>query len=325
MRLTLRGMAALAVVVLSIGLAYLAGDRALNAVAAPLLAALVVGAVLVWRAPAPSVSYGQIQSGYPGDERTLRVDVEGGGLLTVALSLPDGLAATDVDTVVSPPETIERSVRLGRRGIYRLDPPQLRQRDPLGFLERRVEAATTTEFVVFPRVYELEDSVLTRLFTDELAAERQQFDRLREYEPGDPLKNVHWKSSAKRDDLLVMEFAAAQEEETVHIAAEAADGYADEMAAAAATLALSALESGLSVALTVPDGNVRPGEGDEHRKTLMRLLAETEAGHLPNETRAGADVLVTVDSVGRTVRLADREQDFDAVFGAGGQPAEVGT
>jgi hypothetical protein len=55
----------------------------------------------------------------------------------------------------------------------------------------------------------------------------------------------------------------------------------------------------------------------------MRLLARAEAGHLPTETRASADIVVTVDSVGRTVRLADREQDFDAVFDGNSRATEV--
>ncbi len=322
MRLTRRGTVAVLVVGLSIGLAWVSGDRSLNAVAAPLLAALLVGAILVARAPSPTVSYGTLGSGYPGDERTLTLDVDGGGLLTVDLHLPDGLAATDIETAVSPPTTIERSVRLGRRGIYQLDAPSIRQRDPLGFIEQRVETTASAEFVVFPRVYEMDDSMLTSLFTDELAAERQQFDRLREYEPGDPLKNVHWNSSAKRDDLLVMEFAAATQHDTIHIAAEAMDGYGDEMASAAATLVLHALDTGLSVALTVPDRSLSAGEGAAHRQELMRTLAETDAGLLPSETRAEADIAISVDSVGRTIRVADREQDFDAVFGSDGESVE---
>ena len=323
MRLTRRGWGAVAVVALAMALAWLAGARALNAIAGPLVAALVLGAVLVWRAPHPSVSYEQLQSGSPGDERTLTVTVDGGGLLLVDLSLPDGLAATDIETVVRPPDTIERSVRLGRRGIYSLDAPRLRQRDPLGFVERTVEVTASTEFVVYPRVYDMDDATLTALFTDELAAERQEFDRLREYEPGDPMKNVHWKSSAKRDDLFVMEFAAATQEETIDIAAEATEGHADEMAAATATLAVHALEAGLTVGVTTPTGRVRAGQGDDHRQALMRLLARAEAGHLPTETRASADIVVTVDSVGRTVRLADREQDFDAVFDGNSRATEV--
>lgn len=323
MRLTRRGLSALVIVGLAMGLAWVAGDRALNAVAAPLVGALVVGAVLVWRAPAPAVTYNRIPSGHPGDERTLTVGIDGSGLVTVSLSVPDGLAAADIDTVVSPPETIERTARLGRRGVYRLDAPDLRQRDPLGFVERRVEATAATTFVVYPALYEMDVGALRRQFTNELAAERQRFDRLREYEPGDPIKDVHWKSSAKRDDLLVMEFAAARQAETVHIAAEAATGHADEMAAAAATLVTAALDAGLSVGLTVPAGSLRPASGNDHRQSLLGLLAETDAGHLSSELRTEADILVAADSVGRTVRLADHTTDFDAIFDASGHTTEV--
>ncbi|MFC7131971.1 MULTISPECIES: DUF58 domain-containing protein [Salinibaculum] len=318
MRPTRRGVAALVVVALAMGLAWAAGERALNAVAAPLLAAFLFGAFVVWRAPEPAVAYGRLQSGYPGDERTLTIDVAGGALVTLDLHLPEGLATADVDTVVSPPATVERTLTLARRGIYRLDPPRVRQRDPLGFVERRVDVDATTEFVVYPRVYEMDAGALSALFADELAAERQQFDRLREYEPGDPLKNVHWKSSAKRDDLLVMEFAAAEQHETVHVAAEAAEGYTDEMAAAAATLATSALEAGLTVSLTAPDDSLPAETGDEHREALLRLLSRTGPGRLPAEVRESADVAISADAEGTTVRLADRTQSFEAVRGTGG-------
>ncbi|MEF8785266.1 MAG: DUF58 domain-containing protein [Haloarculaceae archaeon] len=311
MRLTRRGWGALVVVALAYTAAYLAGARALNAIAAPILAALVVGAVLVWRAEEPSLTYGSLQSGHPGQTRTLHVDVNGGGLVTLAQPLPDGIEATAIDATVTPPHSLERVLTLADRGIYRLAAPTVRQRDPLGLVSRRVDVDADLEVVVYPSVATTDDVRLSQLFADELAAERQEFDRLREYASGDPLKNVHWKSSAKYDDFLVMEFAPAQRTESVHIVADATPGNADAMASAAATLALGALDAGLSVALTVPGERVPSGTGTAHRESLLRVLAGVRSGTVPSSVHDEADISIRAESANPRVHVGDRTEQFD--------------
>jgi uncharacterized protein (DUF58 family) len=319
MRLTRRGWGALAVVGLAYAAAYLSGARALNAIVAPVLAALAAGAILVARADPPTVTYGSLRSGYPGQTRTLTVDVDGGGIVRLAQSLPNGLAAADLDVTVTPPHTIERTLTFANRGVYRLDPPFVRQRDPMGLVGKRVEAAVDLDFVVYPTVYDLDETHLSHLFSDELAAERQEFDRLREYVPGDPLKNVHWKSSAKYDDFLVMEFSPSQRTETVHIVADADPGGADAMATAAATLALGALDAGLGVELTVPGEDVASGQGEAHRENLLRVLAGASAGTVPDAVQQEADVSVHADGTGTRVRYGDQSKSFTDLLGTTGQ------
>jgi uncharacterized protein (DUF58 family) len=319
MRLTRRGWGVLVVVGLAYTAAYLSGARALNAVVAPLLAALGAGTLLVYRADAPTVTYGSLRSGYPGQERTLTVDVDGGGLVTLVQPLPDGVRAWDLDATVTPPHSFERTLVFADRGIYRLDAPRVSQRDPLGLVGRSVEVSVDLEFVVYPTVYALDDVTLSQLFADELAAERQEFDRLREYVPGDPLKNVHWKSSAKHDDFLVMEFSPAQRTETVHIVVDAEPGSDDAMAAAAATLALGALDVGLGVELTVPGQRVASGRGETHRENLLRVLAGASAGTVPDAVHGEADISVHADSSGAHVRVGDRTERFENVLGTTGQ------
>ncbi len=321
MRLTRRGWGALAVVALAYTFAYLSGARALNAVAAPILAALAAGAILVYRADDPTITYGPLRSGYPGQTRTLTVDIDGGGIVTLAQALPAGARATDLDATVTPPHTLERTLTFAERGIYRLDAPTVRQRDPLGLVGRRVDVAPTLEFVVYPAVYELDAGHLSKVFGDELAAERQEFDRLREYAPGDPLKNVHWKSSAKHDDFLVMEFSPAQRTETVHVVADATAGNADAMASAAATLALGALEAGLGVELTVPGHRIGSGQGEAHRENLLRVLAGVGAGTVPDDTHETAAVSIHANERGTRVRYGGHSERFDDLLGTTGQRA----
>jgi len=313
MRLTGRGWAAVAVVVAAVVLAWAFGERSLNAVAAPTLAALAAALVAVWRADPPTVAFDDPRAGFPGEERALSFRVEGDGLARVVQSLPAGLTARPIDETVALPRAFDQAVTLEARGVYEVGPPEVRQRDPLGLVERRAGTDTTAELVVYPQVYALADPTLGGILADPATAERQEFDRLREYVPGDPLNNVHWKSSAKHDEFLVMEFAPTERTETLSIAAAAETGGADRMAGATATLTDAALEAGLTVELWVPDGHLPPGKGEVHRENAMRLLATTGHGSVSDAVRAEADVAISAGPRSTAVRLPEGQRPFESL------------
>jgi uncharacterized protein (DUF58 family) len=323
MRLTARGWTAVGLVALAVVLAWAFGERSLNAVAAPTLAALVVAGLSVWRSDPPTVEYGVPRPGFPDDERSLRIDVDGDGLASVRYSPPPGLSARQIDATVALPRTFERTVTLAARGVHDLGAPVVGQRDPLGLVERRTEAEAGGTLLVYPRVYALADATLGGLFSDRATAERQEFDRLREYVPGDPLKNVHWKSSAKRDDFLVMEFAPTDRTESITVAATAEEGCADAMADATATVALAALDAGLSVELVVPEGHLPPGKGETHREDLLRLLAETGHGTVEPADAENADVLVESGPESTLVSLPGAQRAFESLVT--GRPGRTAT
>ena len=101
----------------------------------------------------------------------------------------------------------------GRRGLYGLGPTDLRVGDPFGIFssERRIDVRTTV--VVYPPISIMADveipagsmvgtsrsSIRTHQVTSDAGG-------LREFQPGDPLKRIHWLSSARRSQLLVKEF-----------------------------------------------------------------------------------------------------------------------
>lgn len=307
LRITRRGRAALAVIAVAVVLGWQFGARSLNAVAAPTLAALVIGALYVRRSGVPSVELSAVEAGFPGESRAVTVSLSGGGIATVELELPYGASGDRVDATVTLPHTFDLETTLEQRGLYDIGPATVRQRDPLGLVERRVETTETTTVVVYPRRYRLaRDGAISQFFTDELETERQEFDRLREYVPEDPLRHIHWKSSAKHDEFLVMEFAPTQRTETVTIAASAVPGSADEMARASATLAEAALDAGFDVEVVVPDGVLPPGQGAVHRQNLLGLLARTGAGQVPDSVADEADVAIHAAGEGADVRIADR-------------------
>jgi len=315
MRPTLRGLAVLAVVALALSAAAVSGQRSLNAVAAPLLGAVAYGAVQCWWADPPTVTVDAVRPGHPGDERTVRISLEGSGVVGVAWDWPAGIEGEPVDAVLALPETVTAEVRLAERGVHDLDGLTVSRRDSLGLVRSPASVTDATTVVVYPEVHAVAgDGALSALLADERQVERQEFDRLREYEAGDPLRRIHWKTSAKRDEFFVVEFASGTRQPRVTVAAEAAEGRADEMAAAAATVALHALGAGLDVGLVLPTESVPAGGGEAHRANLLSVLARAEAGRLTDADRAAADVSVVADDAETTVRMGERATAFASLL-----------
>jgi len=284
LRLTRRGRALVGIVVVLVVLGWRYSPRQLNAVTAPAIAALLAGVVSVWRAECKTVAVNEPRPGVPGESRTVTVDLEGSGLVTVGLDIPEGLAVdgdespdgTRVETTVTLPARIEWNVELTERGVYELGPLEMRVHGPLGLVERRIDRTDGTELAAYPERFDLTQPAAA---SGQLHARhdvaRQEFDRVREYQPGDPLRRVDWKTSAKRGDLHVVEFADRAGQQSVRIAGVAASGNADRMAETVATLAESALDAGLDVGVVVPAGRCEPDSGPDHRERLLRLLART--------------------------------------------------
>jgi hypothetical protein len=98
------------------------------------------------------------------------------------------------------------------RGVHAVGPVTYEKTDIVGLVSRRLEIATSRELYVSPRVVEL--SVFAGGLTNDLdGATSQQlsmsdlaFHALREYVPGDDLRHVHWRSSAKAGELLVRQY-----------------------------------------------------------------------------------------------------------------------
>ena len=94
------------------------------------------------------------------------------------------------------------------RGFHPLGPSTIRSSDLLGLFPGLKENADTQHLTVFPRVYRMEDLGLpadrplgmvrgrNKLFEDPV-----RIAGLRDYRPGDPLRRIDWKASARSGDL----------------------------------------------------------------------------------------------------------------------------
>lgn len=136
-------------------------------------------------------------------------------LLPVLLELPVGAGGVSFNL---PPVLPGRShtelfvVPTERRGVIPVGPVTTARGDAVGLFRRDVTWSAVTEIFVHPRITplepmgaglmrDLEGNTSNTLSMSDLA-----FHALREYAPGDDLRHVHWKSSAKHGTLQVRQF-----------------------------------------------------------------------------------------------------------------------
>ncbi|WP_415379890.1 DUF58 domain-containing protein [Halosimplex sp. TS25] len=324
MELTRRGYAVLGIVVLAEVLALTYGARALNAIAAPAVVALLASAVQLRRTEIPTAERDYVPAAFPGDTREVTVEVEGSGVAEIEETVSEGLSVEDATAEATLPTTFTYTLTCAERGRRELGPLEVRMRDILGLVETTYEIGSTTRVLVYPPVYQVAGrDVILRHVLERSEVERQEFDTLREYVPGDPLRDVHWKSTAKaQDDIYVAEFADNRvDDDRIVVAATADAGSVDEMAAAAASVVVMALDAGLAVELRLPEQTVPMGRGGEHRQRLLEALAVTNTDFtspfksyvLPDGATEDADVVIRGDADGVSVAFGSDDRAFEDI------------
>ncbi|WP_135667565.1 DUF58 domain-containing protein [Halorhabdus rudnickae] len=317
MRLTRRGWAVVGAALATVLVAWVFGSRALNAVAVTAVIALAVGAVQLRLADRPSIERSTPAPGFPAETRTVTLAASGtrGTIVHVTDDLSDGLGAAGNDFEGTLPVEIAYELTLAERGRHTVGPATIRLRDALGLFERAERLEERTSVLVYPSVSDVSGSeTLSAIVQKARTSERQEIDRLREYVPGDPLRDIAWKASAKRlPEFVVVEFAGQESTGTVELTVSATRERIDDAAGAAASIALFLLEMGLDVGVTAPDGHLDAGSGRPHRGDVLRLLAETGPGTLDERTWDDADVRIVGEDDAVTVDTADRTLAFETI------------
>jgi len=147
---------------------------------------------------------------------------------------------------------------LPRRGRHRLAGVRITTRFPFGLFLKAARAALTSEVVVYPAVLPVSPELLRQFgATGDRATRRRgrgtDLYNLRGYRSGDDPRLIHWRSSAKTQELLVRELEAALSQ--------------------AASLAAHLIRAGAGVELVGPGFYVRLGRGKAHLRTLLEALA----------------------------------------------------
>lgn len=338
MHLTRRGYGALAVVAVGAVMAWAFGARALNAVVAPIAVALAVGAIQVWQTDAPTVARTPPAPVGPDERRSVAFEVNGtagtnatvtdavAAPLSVVDATPAEAGAVTVETTL--PATIRYDVTAAARGRHELGPVEVAVRDALGLVASRRVVRETSDLVVYPRVSSLADGALGTVYGSGggYVTAGAEFDGIRAYRPGDPLRHVDWKTSAKRPgDLYVATYRREHggDDFVIGLARTADesldDGAVDGLASGAASLIAAALDTGYRVGLATDDEIVAPRDGSEHRARLLERLAVLSAEEVPTRPPPEADVTIcargqSFDVVGdrRSIPFAELRSDAAA-------------
>lgn len=111
-------------------------------------------------------------------------------------------------------------LRLMHRGRYEFGPLSISTRFPLGIVERGLTVSQPGTILVYPRIGRLTSQWSQRLLhaTDlvpQMSPRSGPFDdefhKLREYRRGDDLRAIHWKTTARRNELMVREFRESRD------------------------------------------------------------------------------------------------------------------
>jgi uncharacterized protein (DUF58 family) len=126
--------------------------------------------------------------------------------------------------MVGPFQRINRRmvIRCSRRGFYRYGPAQVHAGDPFGFFSRRGHLPDVERLVIYPRLYTVADLHLpTRNPFGDLRASGQLFEDplrtvgIREWQSRDSLRRVHWKATARHQEMLSRVYEPSEEQQVL--------------------------------------------------------------------------------------------------------------
>jgi len=166
-----------------------------------------------------------------------------------------------------------------RRGPVGVQGLAIEAADPLGFFAIRPKGNDSELTLVLPRFKALAERPKARDLEASVAAPRAgsgtEMFGVREYRPGDPLRRIHWRSSARHGELIVREFEP-RGVQTLGIFCDPAPPSpeaADQIARIAASEAWDCLRAGGRVVLWAP--GAEPSRPDQARSIwpLLEWLA----------------------------------------------------
>lgn len=147
-----------------------------------------------------------------------------------------------------------------RRAVLQLGPVTSSRSDPLGLMRRSLTWTDPENLYVHPRTVAV-PSELTGLLRDleglptrDLADDDVSFHALREYVPGDDLRHVHWRSTARTGVLMIRQFEETRRSHLAVVLTTGTGQYANpdefELAVSlAASIGVAASREGKSLAL----------------------------------------------------------------------------
>jgi len=193
-----------------------------------------------------------------------------------------------------------------RRGLVPIGPVRTVRADPVGLVRRELVWTDRAELVVHPRTISV-PSTSTGLIrdlegtpTNDLTSSDVSFHSLREFQTGDELRFIHWKSTAKAGTWMVRQFEQTRRSHLVVALSLASADYATDeefelAVSVAGSLGVRAIRDGRTVSVVV--SALTPEFAK--RKTLAVRALQT---HLPARL---LDDLALVDAAPNAIGIRD--------------------
>ncbi len=178
--------------------------------------------------------------------------------------------------------------RCQRRGVFTLGPWALRTGDPIGIFEVFVEYLDSRSILVYPRAMALPDLRLPRGVAPGAARTQRRSNQptttvatVRPYTPGDPLRAIHWRQTARHDQLMVKQFDLepsgdlwiALDLDAAGHAGEGAESTLEYAVTLTASLAAQMLAENRRVGLAAPGHLIPPHGGQLQLWRILEALA----------------------------------------------------
>lgn len=186
------------------------------------------------------------------------------------------------------------------RTVLHIGPASMSPSDPFGLCGKTRDLSETvnvhvhpfTTAVSLPRTGFIHDP--QGLLCGDQVSDGLDFQSLREYQPGDDLRNVHWPSSAKSDVLMIRRYTAMRRVDTGLTLVSDADAYSDanefEIAVAAyASLGVACIKAQRPLSVSAGGKVFRPIDMQSFLDTCSDLIygddrATGEQQHVPMQS-----------------------------------------
>lgn len=209
-----------------------------------------------------------------------------------------------------------------RRGVYTLGPTRVRTGDPFGIYSLTLREEGSSRILVTPPIIPLRQ---LRVPHGGWAGDRRRVKAtlsrdisdagVRDYQPGDSLRRIHWPASAHQDALMMRQVeASAAEDWWIHVdldartqAGSGRDSTLELAIVLAASLVSRGIREGRKVGLTMcgpRPTRLEPRGGPMQQWRILRKLATANAGNISlgeliatnPPTRSAAQIVITPTS-----------------------------
>lgn len=223
---------------------------------------------------------------FAGQRSVLSVTLKNGKRLfstsSVRVILPDSVSTVYFAAVPKAGEaTSEAAIVFSKRGIYRAREFFAESGFPFIFFASRIPVAAEGEALVYPALTDI-GRIMPEAAGQEagdagrISAGGEELFSLRDFRYGDDWRRVHWKASAKREGLLVKEYAEHEFRKATVLVGSLGpvdEALFEKVVTLAATAAKYYIDAGYQVRLMSARKVIPFGCGTEHLYKIFDILA----------------------------------------------------